>query len=483
VIQTAPRHPWRPEDSRTALRGQVLVRLRPGEGPDDLPSQRLVRQNIHPAAMKLDGGPVDRAILRWSPSMRTSIVYDPARAIGSPRERAPGWDDLEQTLGLSRTYRVHLDPDAPVVAVMSALREVGVVESVSPNYLCSTPFSQGEGREEPLADPLWAWSMIGAEAARAREPGDSALIVAIVDSGVAMDHPDLRGYLRPGRDTVQVSAQRVSRGIEFFGDLEEPDDSPEDEVGHGTGCAGIVASRGGAVPDGLGGACRVLPVRVLAAARYVDREVVTAIGSIADIDEGVKAAVDLGARVLNLSFGTPAAALRDDDPLPHELAVRYALGRGCILVAASGNSGLEEQYYPACMPGVIAVGAVGADGRPTRFSTRGEHVSLCAPGVDIPTLALRGYGRQTGTSFAAPFVTAACALLAARAARLSRALTPSLARACLVGSARPFPPGTRSTGCGAGVLDLPAALAHLEQALRPADPAFRPQPAPAALGS
>jgi subtilisin family serine protease len=132
---------------------------------------------------------------------------------------------------------------------------------------------------------------------------------------------------------------------------------------------------------------------------------------------------------------------------------------------------------------VIAVGAVGRDGQPTAFSTRGDHVALCAPGVRIPTVAIEGHGVQTGTSFAAPFVTAACALLHARAARLSRALTPALARAVLVDAARPFPLGTRSTGCGAGILELPAALARLERALRPIDPAFPSMPAPAALGA
>jgi len=117
---------------------------------------------------------------------------------------------------------------------------------------------------------------------------------------------------------------------------------------------------------------------------------------------------------------------------------------------------------------VIAVGSVNARGEPSRFSTRGEHVALCAPGEGIWTCGLGGDGgglqRASGTSFAAPFVTAACALLAARASARARPLTGPEARALLVQSCRPhLRPDT--TGCGAGVLDVWAALRALESLL------------------
>ena len=127
----------------------------------------------------------------------------------------------------------------------------------------------------------------------------------------------------------------------------------------------------------------------------------------------VKMAVDLGAKVLNMSFGTDDSALDPLAPKPHAEVVAYAVDRGCVLVAASGNNGERTRYWPAAYPGVIAVGAVGADGRPTAFSTRGDHVALCAPGRTIRSLGLTGYQHVTGTSFAAPFVAAAAALLVA----------------------------------------------------------------------
>jgi subtilisin family serine protease len=146
--------------------------------------------------------------------------------------------------------------------------------------------------------------------------------------------------------------------------------------------------------------------------------------------------------------------------------VRYALARGCVLVAASGNTGSELRYFPAALPGVIAVGAVGAEGRPAPFSTRGDHVCVCAPGEGIRLAGLAGYTESDGTSFAAPFVTGACALMIARGLRRSTPLSPSTVQSLLAASARPFARGVDGRGSGAGVLDVPAALRAVDEACR-----------------
>jgi len=90
---------------------------------------------------------------------------------------------------------------------------------------------------------------------------------------------------------------------------------------------------------------------------------------LADIDHGVKIAVDLGAKIINMSFGTPETALDAHDPLPHSDVVRYGLTKGCIMIAASGNSGRIERYAPASLEHVIAVGAVDQYNRLASFST------------------------------------------------------------------------------------------------------------------
>jgi len=109
---------------------------------------------------------------------------------------------------------------------------------------------------------------------------------------------------------------------------------------------------------------------------------------------------------------------------------------------------------------VIAVGAVGDDGRPTPFSTRGPHVALCAPGERVLTSAIEAYQLATGTSFAAPFVAGAAALLVAYAQRRAYPLDGATVRDLLVATARPFAPGA-ADGCGAGILDAAAALQAL----------------------
>jgi len=218
------------------------------------------------------------------------------------------------------------------------------------------------------------------------------------------------------------------------------------------------------MPPGVAGLAPVLPLRVLAAAIVADRSTPTAIGCLPDIDCGFKFAVDLGARVLNLSFGTPETALREGDPVPHTEMVEYALRRGCVLVAASGNSGDHTRYFPAAAPGVIAVGAVDSTRTPARFTTRGDHVALSAPGVAVCAAGIGGdVVTCSGTSFAAPFVAGAAALVLAAANRRGVPLSPYTVRDLLVRSAQPFAERADATGCGKGILDIAAALAAVDR--------------------
>jgi subtilisin family serine protease len=172
--------------------------------------------------------------------------------------------------------------------------------------------------------------------------------------------------------------------------------------------------------------------------------------------------VDLGGRGAEAHVDDLHAQVGADDPLPHREVIRYAQARGVILVAASGNSGLTERYYPAALPGVIAVGAVDLQGAPARFATRGDHVALCAPGQGIWTRGLQGWQRASGTSFAAPFVAAACALMVARAEARACPLPAPVALELLCASARPFA-SAGVQGLGRGVLDVWAALRAVDE--------------------
>jgi len=472
----APDRPWEPERTRTCVRGRVLIKLAPGEAGDHVPHYLEVARGLRTAALAVDDGAVDRAIRRFSPAAQVTRAFHAAKQVMVGGETRHHFDDLEEHIGLSRTFRIDLDPDASLLGLLEELKGLAVIEAATPQYLAVTPFAgprpRGAGSRRGPAPPSaaavdrrYAQRMIGADEALAFEPGDSALIVGIIDSGVALDHQELQGRLRPGVDTVDLPPDRTTRGLTLIGDSSDPDRIPRDEMGHGTACASIIGARGLSVPPGLGGAARLLAARALAAARFAERSTLTALGCIPDIDQAVKLAVDLGAKVLNLSFGTPETALRPDDPRPHEDVIAYALARGAIPVAASGNSGTPTRYYPAAHPGVLAVGSVGENGLPSSFSTRGDHVALCAPGERVFAAGLDGYQSQSGTSFASPFVAGACALLVARAARYGVALTAEDARTYLTRHARPFSPAARITGCGSGVLNVPAALHALEDVL------------------
>lgn len=459
--------PWAaPGDRVFSLPGSLLVTLALGEAPDAIPSLFDVRRGRAQAATKIDGGAVDRIIRHYAGETKVARIHAAAASLASPGRRHCRFDAAEEVSGLARSFIVQVRPGTPVGILARSLAQVSTVSSASPNYVAVTPFEMpaAHGLEaDPEGDDAWApREMIRAAEALAYEPGDAATLVGLVDSGVALDHPEIAGKMRAGFDTVQLGNQPIAPGIHLLGDRQRFDTDPTDRfVGHGMGCAAIIGGLGVRMPPGLAGDAQIIPMRALAAAQLPGRPNAVGLGAISDLDAAVKLAVDLGAKVINMSFGTDDSALSDSSPKPHAEVVRYALDRGCILVAASGNNGRETRYWPAAFEGVIAVGAVGPDRRPARFSTRGGHVAISAPGERVLSAGITGYQLVTGTSFAAPFVAATAALLVARGARRATPVDGVLVRDVLQRSAQPFAGGAEA-GCGAGILDAAAALAALD---------------------
>ncbi|MFS0704312.1 S8 family serine peptidase [Cellulomonas sp. 179-A 9B4 NHS] len=263
---------------------------------------------------------------------------------------------------------------------------------------------------------------------RAWETGTGAgVVVAVVDTGVS-DHEDLAGVLLPGIDLV------------------EGDTDVFDMNGHGTLVAGAVAAQGGNRLGAVGAAhdASVLPVRVLDTFGE---------GYDSDIAEGITWAAQNGADVINLSLG-------GSDPSPVLLAaIRSAVAAGAVVVAASGNESIEAPGYPAAyapeVDGLVAVTATDDAGAVTSFSTTGDWVSLAAPGVQIVgPWSGGGYTADTGTSFAAPLVSGAAALVRGHEPRL----TPAEVEQRLVSTARDAGPKGVDPYYGAGVLDAAAAV-------------------------
>jgi subtilisin family serine protease len=462
--------PWAPDRALYCSPGRLVLRLAVGATPAAIPTIRDVRSGNQKPAARIDGGAIDRVLSRFSDEVRVTRLHGAAASRHQAGRRNVGYNDHELAFGLADTLRLAVDRDTAISDAIDALRQLPAVAAAGPHYLCVQTTGAAVGMP-PDQQAAWAArDLIRAGEALRHEPGDDALIVAVVDTGVAADHPELEGKLRPGFDTVQLGPVDVATGLQMLGDLTKEDMEPADEVGHGTACAAIIGARGKTLPPGAAGAARLLPMRVLGSATMPGKSAPFGVGALPDIDDGLKRAIDLGARVLNLSFGTPIDALDPHDPLPHVDVVRYGAARGCIMVAASGNSGARERYSPACLDEVIAVGAVDDNGGPADFTTTGDHVAISAPGVRVTSAGLTGTTRLTGTSFAAPFVTAAVALLVARANRLATPLGVAEARRILVQSARPFRGGGLA-GYGAGVLDMAAALDHLDGSLDAGPPA------------
>ncbi len=443
----------------------VLLRLAVGEASETIPTLRDVSRRTQIAPASIDGqGPIDRITNRLAGQFRAARLYPAAAHPPSPGATHLGYDGVEHSTGIAGSLMLRVPAGTPIDQLCDALAQISTVTSVSPNYVSQLPFDVGEPLPVPdSGDGGWnARRMVRMQEALAIEPGDEGVVVGLIDSGVNTSHPEFVHTFRAGFDTVRLESDDVAAGIELLGDHETMDMRPRDIfVGHGMGCAGIIAARGVGMPRGLGGLCRILPMRALAAAKLPNSKVV-GIGAISDLDLALKLAVDLGAKIINMSFGTDDAAILSNSPKPHADTVAYAIARGCILIAASGNNGRETRYWPAAFPEVIAVGAVNDSRVPASFSTRGTHVALCAPGNKVLTSAVNGYQSASGTSFAAPFVAAAAALLVARSHRRARPIDSQTVRRILVATAQPFA-GNATSGCGAGILDAAAALSALDR--------------------
>jgi subtilisin family serine protease len=251
---------------------------------------------------------------------------------------------------------------------------------------------------DPLVPEQWNLPMVGLPDAWRTSQG-AGVIVAVVDSGVDANHPDLTDRVRGRLDLTPG-----------------PDPLPE-QTDHGTRVASLIA--GNANGSGMTG---VAPQAQILAVDALDA---TGIGDSATVAQGIVQAVDAGARVINLSLGGP-----DPDPVL-DSACAYAFSRGVVLVAAGGNSynAGNRVQYPAASPNVIAVASVDATGTPSAFSNTGPHIDLAAPGQEVLAAApLGGFDRQSGTSFAAPHVAGTIALAASANPALSAAQLASVAQ-------------------------------------------------------
>jgi subtilisin family serine protease len=332
------------------------------------------------------------------------------RDSADPLAPATGVTRAERASGLDRIVRIRVDDPVAAERVAAGLISSGLADSSHPvARRRSDELQPGDDDGLPGLRPGgWAIQAIRADEALELEPGHPDVVVAVLDTGVDLKHPELTGRLTKGYDFVDMPAGEPG----LVGDVSARDDLPQDEAGHGTHVAGVIAARGLRMNPGVGGRCRIMPVRVLGTT--LERGDRVGVGQVVNIDEGIKYAVDEGARVINLSLGLPATG----SGMPHRRAIEYARLHNVVAVAASGNDGRPRPLYPGGVPGVITVGAVSELGMAAPFSSYGEFLDVMAPGSGIYSSDLGGgYRYRSGTSHAAPFVAGLAALLIARAHR------------------------------------------------------------------
>lgn len=327
-----------------------------------------------------------RSIFTASSAMR-SFAVEPVRLLiqftptSSQDERTAyittiGGTVISQIAPLS-IYTVEVSPDyqlanAPVSAIVTSIEIDGIASATQ------------DGEPIPPNDPRygeqWALPVIGLPEAWENLPSRT-VTVAVIDSGICMNHPDLQG--------------RITQGYDFVDD----DNDPTDTFGHGCGVAGVIAanSNNGIGIAGVAPNVQIMPLRVL-------NEV--GLGSYSSIANAIVYAVDNGAEIINLSLAGPTSSVI------LEAAVAYAVDSGVVVIAAAGNFGREGAFYPAAYPSVIAVGSVDpVTLAQSSFSNYGSDIDVWAPGRDILTTNMIGdYEFVSGTSFAAPIVAGITAL-------------------------------------------------------------------------
>lgn len=375
-----------------------------------------------------------------------------------------------------RTFRLVFQGDGLVQAAVEAFSSLAEVRYAEPNYLVRVAYTP----DDPLLNQQWNFSKVNVSPAWDRDlntpkyGGDPSVIIAVIDTGVAF-----QSYLDPNPafcfvggdengDCVDAGAQ-YAKAPDFSGtrftsgyDFVNNDSHPNDDNGHGTHVAGTIAE---ATNNSLGAAgiafnSTIMPVKVIAR---------DGLGTTSAIAAGVDYARTHGADVINLSLGssTNSQVLAD--------AIAAAQAADIIVVAATGNAGASSVFYPARLPGVVAVGATGntSTNARTAYSNYGTGIDLVAPGGEGSSSIIQqsfsninedgqpsdftsfGYIGYQGTSMAAPHVSAALGLILASGASSDDAIT------ALHESAHDLGTSGYDAKTGYGLLDMNAALAFL----------------------
>lgn len=312
------------------------------------------------------------------------------------------------------------------------LAAVTIIFTPYPASAACEPQSPGAA---PAKGDYWAQQRFNLGRLPAGADG-AGITVAVLDSGVDAKNPLLSGRVLAGRDLLHGRS-----------------DGQQDCVGHGTAVATLIAGHADGDFRGVAPGARILPVRVSERTRPDDTRAQTA--TPAELANAIDYAISAEADVINMSFAITGNDAAETDFPAVRAAVARAVAADIVVVAAVGNEYPQRLSYPAGYPGVLGVGAVTADGKRQQASMTGSFVAIAAPGERIVTGWPGGaLTVQSGTSFAAPLVSGAAALVrqAHRGWSAARVIDQ------LTGTADPSLGGADSGSHGAGVVNPVRAL-------------------------
>ena len=323
---------------------------------------------------------------------------------------------------LSRIYQITFPSSSQIKHIHTTYIEQSFIEAVEFNRL--NRFCSEVTPEDPFFDDQWNLRSMNLPKAWAIEKGVPSVVVAVVDSGIMLEHPELQNQLWHNQNEVPSNGIdddmngyvddivgwdfTDAPSLQGHGDSKERDNQPDDETGHGTQVSGIIAAEtdNGTGIAGVAWNCKIMTLRAgfrVGGGAFLQND---------DVAAAIVYAADNGAQVINLSLGDTVNAFLIRD------AVEYAYNRGCLLVAAAGNSSEPVSLFPAALQNVISVAALDSDWQ-LGGSNFGSSIDIAAPGEDILTTDLyyngtatdERYGYKSGTSMAAAHVSGVAALL------------------------------------------------------------------------
>ena len=365
-------------------------------------------------------------VLALSMLLTTAVYAAPARAAeGAPYVPGRIVIKLKEGISLADLTQLHAQQEAVVVGEMRQIRAqvLSVAEDQLEAKLSAykaddrVEYAELDYLAEPAYDPndpyylintQWGPQKILAAQAWDLSKGSPSVVIAVVDWGVDLLHPDLATemWTNPGETPGNgVDDDGNGRVDDVYGwDFANNDNNPQDDYGHGTHCAGIAAAAtdNGVGIAGVGYSSRIMAVKVGSGT--------TGTAAYSAIAYGIMYAADKGAKVISLSLGGYAYSGF------LESAVNYAWNNGCVLVGAVGNNNVSTLFYPAAYTNVIGVSATDQSDAKASWSNYGTQVAVAAPGASIYSTywnsgAGSTYAYMSGTSMAAPHVAGLAALL------------------------------------------------------------------------